>query len=80
MAITAMTGGAVVLAVIPLKFIIMALVILAFTTTSKLGKLVKSKKSEMGDRKLQGWWDSIPVIPVVIVDKVEDIPKTTKTE
>nr|XP_043611924.1 uncharacterized protein LOC122583604 [Erigeron canadensis] len=80
MAITALTGCAIVLAVIPLKFIIMVLVVLAFATTSKLGKLVKKRKIDMGNRKLQGWWDSIPVIPIEIVDKVEDIPKATKRE
>ncbi|KAF5783908.1 hypothetical protein HanXRQr2_Chr11g0513451 [Helianthus annuus] len=78
MAITAMTGVAIVLAVIPLKYIIMALVVLMFAATSKLAKRVN--KNDMGNRKLQGWWDSIPVIPVEIVDKVEDIPKAEKTD
>ncbi|KAJ0872579.1 hypothetical protein HanRHA438_Chr11g0525471 [Helianthus annuus] len=78
MAITAMTGVAIVLAVIPLKYIIMALVVLMFAATSKLAKRVN--KNDMGNRKLQGWWDSIPVIPVEIVDKVEDIPKAEKID
>ncbi|KAK1426140.1 hypothetical protein QVD17_14809 [Tagetes erecta] len=80
MAITAMTGGAIVLAVIPLKYILMALVVLAFAATSKPVKRVNKKKNDMGNRKLQGWWDSIPVIPVEIVDKVEDIPKAEKRD
>ncbi|KAL8259733.1 hypothetical protein R6Q59_027686 [Mikania micrantha] len=80
MVITAMTGGAIVLAVIPLKFILMALVVFAFAATSKPGKLVIKKKNDMGNRKLKGWWDSIPVIPVEIVDKVEDIPKAQKRD
>lgn len=80
MAITAMTGGAIVLAVIPLKYILMALMVFAFAATSKPMKHVNKKKNDMGNRKLQGWWDSIPVIPVEIVDKVEDIPKAKKRD
>ncbi|XP_071688331.1 uncharacterized protein [Rutidosis leptorrhynchoides] len=79
MTITAMTGCAIVLAVVPMKFMIMALVVILGFTTSKLGKMIKKKQSDMGNRKLKGWWDSIPVIPVEIVDKVEDIPKEKKT-
>ncbi|XP_024984716.1 uncharacterized protein LOC112520504 isoform X1 [Cynara cardunculus var. scolymus] len=78
--IIAMTGCAIVLAVVPLKLIIMGVVASVFASTSKLGKVVKSKKRDMGNRRLKGWWDSIPVIPIEIVDKVEDIPKATKRD
>ncbi|KAI3512055.1 hypothetical protein L1887_19219 [Cichorium endivia] len=78
--ITGMTGCAIVLAVVPVKFIIMAVVVVVFVMTSKLGKVMKKKQNDMGNRRLQGWWDSIPVIPVEIVDKVEDIPKATKMD
>ncbi|PWA88634.1 hypothetical protein CTI12_AA118690 [Artemisia annua] len=80
MVIMGMTGCAVVLAVIPVKFLIMASVLVIFATTSKLGKLIKRKQKDMGSHKLKGWWDSIPVIPVEIVDKPEEIPKAMKTE
>ncbi|KAI3738437.1 hypothetical protein L2E82_28469 [Cichorium intybus] len=80
MVITGMTGCAIVLAVVPVKFIIMAVVVVVFVMTSKLGKVMKKKQNDMGNRWLQGWWDSIPVIPVEIVDKVEDIPKATKMD
>ncbi|KAI3696808.1 hypothetical protein L6452_29373 [Arctium lappa] len=78
--ILAMTGCAIVLAVVPLRLIIMGVVASAFASTSKLGKVVKSRKKDMGNRRLKGWWDSIPVIPIEIVDKVEEIPKAMKTD
>ncbi|GJV12997.1 uncharacterized protein Tco_1354538 [Tanacetum coccineum] len=80
MVIMGMTGCAVVLAVIPVKFLIMAAVVAFFATTSKLGKLIKRKQNDMGSHKLKGWWDAIPVIPVEIVDKPEEVPKAMKTE
>ncbi|KAL4560616.1 hypothetical protein LXL04_032769 [Taraxacum kok-saghyz] len=80
MVITGMTGCAVVLAVVPIKFMIMAVVVVVFVATSKLGKVIRKRKNNMGNRRLQGWWDSIPVIPVEIVDNVEQIPKATKVD
>ncbi|KAM0045409.1 hypothetical protein Hdeb2414_s0009g00303551 [Helianthus debilis subsp. tardiflorus] len=64
--ITAMTGCAVILLVIPLRYIIMTLVLSTFATTLKPGDR-RNKKNQMGNRRLQGWWDSIPVIPVEVV-------------
>ncbi|MFS8004591.1 hypothetical protein Hanom_Chr13g01227631 [Helianthus anomalus] len=64
--ITAMIGCAVILLVIPLKYIIMTLVLSTFATTLKSGDR-RNKKNQMGNRRLQGWWDSIPVIPVEVV-------------
>ncbi|XP_073128220.1 uncharacterized protein [Henckelia pumila] len=61
-----MTGLALVLAVVPFKFILMAIVLHGFTINSKLGKHFQS---EQGNRRLREWWDSIPVIPVEVVDK-----------
>lgn len=80
MVITGMTGCAIVLAVVPVKFMIMAAVVVMFAVTSKLGKGMRKRKNDMGNRRLQGWWDSIPVVPVEIVDKVEEIPKATKVD
>ncbi|KAL7618441.1 hypothetical protein Lser_V15G02176 [Lactuca serriola] len=80
MVITGMTGCAIVLAVVPVKFMIMAAVVVMFAVTSKLGKGMRKRKNDMGNRRLQGWWDSIPVVPVEIVDKVEEISKATKVD
>ncbi|KAK9289941.1 hypothetical protein L1049_008103 [Liquidambar formosana] len=70
--IMVLTGSTVILAVVPFKYIIMGVTLYCFTTTSKLGK---HRGQEPGDRRLKEWWDSIPVIPVKVVDKVPDSPK-----
>ncbi|KAK2982110.1 hypothetical protein RJ640_023392 [Escallonia rubra] len=62
----AITGAAIVLAVVPFKYIIMALVLYCFTMTSKLKKHVETQQ---GNRRLKEWWDSIPIVPVEVVDK-----------
>ncbi|XP_011094141.1 uncharacterized protein LOC105173922 isoform X1 [Sesamum indicum] len=62
---TVMAACAIVLAVIPLKFILMALVVYGFFMTSKLGKCMQS---EQGNRRMKEWWDSIPIVPLEIVD------------
>lgn len=69
MVMMGMTGLAIVLAVVPFKFIIMSLVLYLFTTTSKLGERMEN---EQGNRRLKEWWNSIPVIPVEILDKVPE--------
>ncbi|KAI7728696.1 hypothetical protein M8C21_019067 [Ambrosia artemisiifolia] len=69
--ITAMIGCAVILAVIPLKYIIMILVLSTFAMTLKPGDR-RDKRNQMGNRRLKGWWDSIPVIPVEVVQTSED--------
>lgn len=60
----ALCGLAIILAVIPFKFIIMGIILQTFTMTSK-----SSKSSGTGNRRLKEWWDSIPVIPVRMVDQ-----------
>ncbi|XP_034694807.1 uncharacterized protein LOC117921122 [Vitis riparia] len=60
-----MVGLAILVAVVPLKFIFMATTTFYFTTTSKLGKYIANDK---GNRRLKEWWDSIPVVPVEIED------------
>ncbi|KAD0858371.1 hypothetical protein E3N88_43612 [Mikania micrantha] len=72
--ITVMIGCALIFAVIPLKYIIMTLVLSAFAVKLKSGDR-SEKKNEMGNRWLRGWWDSIPVIPVEIVQPSRDAPK-----
>ncbi|KAG9135672.1 hypothetical protein Leryth_002409 [Lithospermum erythrorhizon] len=62
----AMVISSVILAIIPFKFVIMAGVCYGFAMTSKLGKHLEN---EQGNRRLKEWWDSIPVVPVEVVDK-----------
>ncbi|KAJ8570157.1 hypothetical protein K7X08_006734 [Anisodus acutangulus] len=68
MVMVALVGAAVILAVVPFKFILVALASYGFVAASKIGK---SKQNEKGNRRLQEWWDSIPVVPVDIVDKID---------
>ncbi|GAV91622.1 DUF639 domain-containing protein [Cephalotus follicularis] len=65
--IMAMSGLAILLAVIPLKFIIMAVLLHCFIMNSKLGRYIGN---EQGNRRLREWWESIPITPVRIVDEV----------
>lgn len=62
-------GIAIVVAVVPMKFIIMFIMLYCFFMTSKLGKRIGN---DQGSRRLKEWWDSIPVIPVRVVDKPLD--------
>lgn len=64
----AMSGLAILLAVIPFKFFLMALILQSFTMT-----LGKSSGSGTGNRRLREWWDSIPIVPIRVVD---DVPNT----
>ncbi|KAG5603849.1 hypothetical protein H5410_025341 [Solanum commersonii] len=68
MVMVSLVVAAVILAVVPFKFILMALASYGFVAASKIGK---SKQNEKGNRRLQEWWDSIPVVPVEIVNKIE---------
>ncbi|XP_050235483.1 uncharacterized protein LOC126684987 [Mercurialis annua] len=61
-----MTLMAIVFAVIPLKYIIMTVSLYFFIMTSAVGKYIGN---EQGNRRLQEWWDSIPIVPVRIEDK-----------
>ncbi|XP_052199501.1 uncharacterized protein LOC127806321 [Diospyros lotus] len=84
MVMMAMTGTAILLAVVPMKFILMALVLYGFTITRNMGKHVanannnnnNSSSSSQGNRRLKEWWDSIPVVPIEVVDQ---IPAETQT-
>ncbi|KAI3791645.1 hypothetical protein L2E82_05504 [Cichorium intybus] len=72
--IVAMIGCAVILVIIPLKYIIMSVVLSTFAVKLK-PRDRKDKKNIMGNQRLKGWWDSIPVIPVEVVQKPEESPK-----
>ncbi|XP_054787114.1 uncharacterized protein LOC129293267 [Prosopis cineraria] len=58
----ALAGLAILLAIVPLKLVIMGIILQSFIA-SKGGK-----PSGTGNRRLKEWWDSIPVIPVRLVD------------
>ncbi|KAK7336285.1 hypothetical protein VNO77_16821 [Canavalia gladiata] len=59
----AISGLAFLLAVIPFKFFLMGLIVQCFTMTLKSGK-----SSGTGNRRLKEWWDSIPIVPIRVVD------------
>lgn len=61
----ALGGLAVLLAVIPFKFFLMALIVQSFTMALKTGK---SSGTGTGNRRLKEWWDSIPIVPIRVVD------------
>ncbi|CAB4285861.1 unnamed protein product [Prunus armeniaca] len=67
MAMMAMSAVAIFLAVVPMKLVIMAGIFCCFAMTlaSRLGL---SKGENQSSRRLKEWWDSIPVIPVRVVD------------
>lgn len=71
MVMMAMIGVAVILAVVPTKYIIMGLIFYCFSAPSKVGNHVGSSQ---GNRRLKEWWDSIPVVPVRVVDKLPENP------
>ncbi|XP_061343326.1 uncharacterized protein LOC133289413 [Gastrolobium bilobum] len=66
----ALSGLAVLFAVIPFKFFLMAIIVQSFTMTSKI-----AKSSGTGNRRLKEWWDSIPIVPIRVVDNVPDTNK-----
>ncbi|KAF7819254.1 DUF639 family protein [Senna tora] len=70
--IVALFGLAIILAIVPFKFFIMGMILQSFTMTFK----ACGKSSGTGNRRLREWWDSIPVIPIRIVD--HKIPDTDK--
>lgn len=69
MVMVALSGLAIVLAVIPLRFIFLGIVLYIFIMNSKLAKRLENNQ---GNRRLKEWWDSIPIIPVRVSDKVPD--------
>lgn len=65
---TGMACCAVVLAVIPFKYILMAGVVYGAVMTSDIGSGGRSAQNEQGNRRMREWWDSIPILPVEIMD------------
>ncbi|GFZ09318.1 ArgH [Actinidia rufa] len=52
--IVALTGVAIILFVVPIKYILMAVVLCCFTMNSKLGRHMANDK---GNRRLKEWWE-----------------------
>ncbi|XP_008367282.2 uncharacterized protein [Malus domestica] len=69
-AMVLLSAIAIFLAVVPVKFIIMAAIVCCFSSTlaSRIGT---SKGENQSNRRLREWWDSIPVIPVRVVQTRE---------
>ncbi|KAK7315547.1 hypothetical protein VNO77_34098 [Canavalia gladiata] len=59
----AMGGLAFLFAVVPLKFILMGIIVQSLMTSK-----MQNKSSGTGNRRLKEWWDSIPVVPIRVVD------------
>ncbi|KAM5550386.1 hypothetical protein ABKV19_027519 [Rosa sericea] len=77
-AMLVLSAASVFLAVVPMKVFIMGALLyyFAMTLVSKLGK---SEVNNQGfNRRLKEWWDSIPVIPVHVVDEVPNSPNRMK--
>ncbi|XWS58555.1 hypothetical protein CRYUN_Cryun08bG0044200 [Craigia yunnanensis] len=71
MVMLGLIGLAILLAVIPFKYVIMTVIFHAMIMTSKLGKHTRNNQ---GERRLKEWWDSIPPTPVRIVDGAPNCP------
>ncbi|XP_057730083.1 uncharacterized protein LOC130945373 [Arachis stenosperma] len=70
----AMSGLAFLLAVIPFKYFLMGIILQTFATSLKRVKSPPPPSSSLGtgNRRLREWWDSIPIVPVCVVDNALD--------
>ncbi|GMI94261.1 hypothetical protein like AT2G21720 [Hibiscus trionum] len=66
MAMVGLIGLAILLAVVPLKYLIIIGVLHSMTMTSKVGKHMRNKQRQ---RRVKEWWDSVPPTPLRIVDQ-----------
>ncbi|KAM1332338.1 hypothetical protein TB2_008249 [Malus domestica] len=66
-AMVLLSATAIFFTVVPVKFVIMAAIFCCFSSTlaSRLGM---GKGENQSSRRLREWWDSIPVIPVRVVE------------
>ncbi|KAM2565158.1 hypothetical protein TB1_007820 [Malus domestica] len=66
-AMVLLSATAIFFTVVPVKFVIMAAIVCCFSSTlaSRLGM---GKGENQSSRRLREWWDSIPVIPVRVVE------------
>ncbi|XP_010243740.1 PREDICTED: uncharacterized protein LOC104587722 isoform X2 [Nelumbo nucifera] len=61
-----MIGLAMLLAVIPFKFVIIATTLYYFVMSSEIGKYMENEHS---NRRMREWWNSVPIVPVRVVEK-----------
>ncbi|KAL4200346.1 hypothetical protein AMTRI_Chr03g149220 [Amborella trichopoda] len=61
MVMWAMVGMAIVLIVVPLKYLLMGILLYVVCMNSKAGRSMSMKQS---NKRLKAWWDSIPVVSV----------------
>ncbi|KAJ6877371.1 hypothetical protein NC651_030184 [Populus alba x Populus x berolinensis] len=71
MVMAAMTVLAIILAVVPLKYMLIAITLHSIIMTSKLGKHFGNAQ---GSRRLKEWWDSIPIVPIHVVEDASQCP------
>ncbi|KAG5232854.1 hypothetical protein IMY05_013G0060900 [Salix suchowensis] len=71
MVMVAMTVLAIIFAVVPLKYMLIAITLHSFIMTSKLGRHIGNAQ---GNRRLKEWWDSIPIVPVRVVEDASQCP------
>ncbi|KAL9379371.1 hypothetical protein Peur_027853 [Populus x canadensis] len=67
----AMTVLAIILAVVPLKYMLIAITLHSIIMTSKLGRHFGNAR---GNRRLKEWWDSIPIVPIHVVEDASQCP------
>nr|TKR90785.1 hypothetical protein D5086_0000228710 [Populus alba] len=67
----AMTVLAIILAVVPLKYMLIAITLHSIIITSKLGRHFRNAQ---GSRRLKEWWDSIPIVPIHVVEDASQCP------
>ncbi|KAG6750795.1 hypothetical protein POTOM_045310 [Populus tomentosa] len=71
MVMAAMTVLAIILAVVPLKYMLIAITLHSIIMTSKLGRHFGNAQ---GSRRLKEWWDSIPIVPIHVVQDASQCP------
>lgn len=69
-----LTGLAVALAVIPLKYVLMGLTAGCFLANTRIVKAVSNPR---GGRRWREWWESIPAVPVHTVDSHKGEQRTS---
>ncbi|ESQ46081.1 hypothetical protein EUTSA_v10000626mg [Eutrema salsugineum] len=52
-------------AVVPFKLVIISGIVYCFVMTSPIGKMMSNDQS---NRRMKEWWDSIPIVPVRVLD------------
>jgi hypothetical protein len=64
-----LTGSAVVVAVIPFKYILIGLMAGSFAANTRVARAVLNPQ---GGRRWREWWESIPAIPVRTVQSGQE--------